>query len=192
MLDLSSLRAAALTLVATAIALPSSLAAQATTRPTFGVSAGASFPTGDFAKEVSTGFDVAAHIGFRPALSPIGLRVEGMYDQFDLKNTGGDVRAKILAGTANAVIMSSSAPGMLRPYFIGGVGVYNLKVSSSSLNASSNSETKFGVNGGAGLDLALSGINVFAEARYHYMFTKDNSTGAVNTGFVPLVVGVRF
>jgi hypothetical protein len=137
---------------------------------------------------VSTGYDIAAHIGFKPALSPVGLRVEGMFNQFDLKGTGTDFKAKILAGTANLVIMSSAAPGSMRPYFIGGAGVYNLKLSSSSLNASSDSETKFGLNGGAGLDLALSGINVFAEARYHHVFSKDDATGANNTAFVPLVV----
>jgi opacity protein-like surface antigen len=191
MSGLSSLHRAAFTLVASAL-VPTMLAAQATTRPTFGVSGGVAFPTGDFGDAVSTGYDIAAHIGYKPALSPVGLRVEGMFNQFDLKGTGTDFKAKILAGTANLVIMSSAAPGSMRPYFIGGAGVYNLKLSSSSLNASSNSETKFGLNGGAGLDLALSGINVFAEARYHHVFSKDDATGANNTGFVPLVVGVRF
>jgi opacity protein-like surface antigen len=191
MSGLSSLHRAAFTLVASAL-VPTMLAAQATTRPTFGVSAGAAFPTSDFGDAVNTGYDIAAHIGFKPALSPVGLRVEGMFNQFDLKGTGNDIKAKIIAGTANLVVMSSAAPGSMRPYFIGGAGVYNLKLSSSSLNASSDSETKFGLNGGAGLDLALSGINVFAEARYHHVFSKDDATGANNTAFVPLVVGVRF
>jgi hypothetical protein len=188
---ISSLHRAAFALVASAL-VPTLLAAQATTRPTFGVSGGVSFPTGDFADAVSTGYDIAAHIGFKPALSPVGLRIEGMFNQFDLKGTGNDIKAKILAGTANLVVMSSAAPGAMRPYFIGGAGVYNVKLSSKSLNASSDAETKFGLNGGAGLDLALSGINVFAEARYHYIFSKNDETGTNNTGFVPLVVGVRF
>jgi opacity protein-like surface antigen len=185
MSGLSSLHRAAFTLVASAL-VPTMLAAQATTRPTFGVSGGVAFPTGDFADGVSTGYNVSAHIGFKPALSPIGLRIEGMYNQFDFKGST-DATFKILAGTANAVIMSSAAPGSMRPYFIAGLGAYNAKRSDLS-----GSDTKFGLNGGAGLDLALSGINAFVEARYHYVLSKDDATGTVNTGFVPLVVGVRF
>lgn len=180
--------------LAAAVALvPASLVAQATTRPTFGVSAGAAIPVSDFADAVKTGFNVSGHIGFKPGLSPVGLRLEGMYNQFQVKNSGGDLDAKIIAGTGNIVIMSAAAPGSIRPYFIGGAGAYNLKLTSDALNGSYDSVTKFGLNGGAGLDLALSGINAFVEARYHHVFTKnDQENVSTNTGFVPVVVGVRF
>lgn len=181
-------------LVSAALAVvPTMLSAQATQRPTFGISGGAAIPVGDFSDAVNTGFNVAGHIGIKPGMSPVGLRFEGMYNQFDVKGSGNDLKAKILAGTANIVLMQAAAPGAVRPYFIGGLGVYNLKLSSDALNASSDSKTKFGLNGGAGIDMALSGLNVFVEGRYHHVFTKDTNAGVTtNTGFIPLVVGLRF
>jgi hypothetical protein len=174
-----------------ALALPAAAFGQNTSRPTFGVSAGASFPTSDFGDAVKSGYSIAGHVGVKPALFPIGVRLEGMYNRFDLKGVSSTSsttpNATIWAGTANGVLMSASSPGMLRPYLIGGVGVYGLKTTNTE------SVTKFGVNGGVGLDLALSGIGTFIEARYHYVLTKDNSiVGTTNTGFVPVVVGVRF
>jgi len=159
-------------------------------RPTVGVFGGASFPTGDLAKNFDTGYDVGAFIGFKPSLSPVGLRIEGAYNRFDISG-GADVHVNILSGTANIVLQGSGMPGAVRPYFIGGIGVYGSK--DVVQGQSSASDTKFGVNGGAGLDIGLSGLGVFIEARYHYVFNKDNEVAnSSNTAFVPVVVGVRF
>src|ERR1700754_3902695 len=41
------------------------------------VAAGAAIPTGDLSDVASVGYNITAGIGFRPALSPLGFRVEG-------------------------------------------------------------------------------------------------------------------
>ena len=38
----------------------------------------------------------------------------------------------------------------------------------------------------------LSGFSTFAEARYHYVMSKDSKTGAENTKFIPISFGIMF
>jgi opacity protein-like surface antigen len=59
----------------------------------------------------------------------------------------------------------------------------------------SDSDTNFGVNGGAGLDFGLGNLAAFVEARYHAVFggtvdpeTLDDATAS----FVPITIGIRF
>ena len=188
-----TLRAAA-ALAGVALA-SSTLAAQAATRPTFGVSGGIAFPTGDFGKGSKSGYDIAAHVGFHPAGASFGVRLEGAYNQFAFKGTStGNPHTNIFDVTGNVVVGTAAAPGTVRPYFIGGLGIYNVKAEATVNRVTvSNSATKFGLNGGAGLDLPLSGITAFVEARFHYIFSDSGNNGlGYNAGFVPLVVGVRF
>ena len=187
-----TLRAAS-ALAAVALAA-SSLAAQAASRPTFGVSGGIAFPTGDFGKVAKSGYDIAAHVGFHPAAASFGVRLEGAYNQFDAKGGIGDAHTNIFDVTGNIIVGTAAAPGTVRPYFIGGLGIYNVKAEATLNRVTvSSSATKFGLNGGAGLDLPLSGITAFVEARFHYIFSDSGDNGlGYNAGFVPLVVGVRF
>lgn len=144
---------------------------------TFGVAAGASFPTGDFGDFWDTGFNVMGTLGMQPAAMPVGLRLDVAYNSFGASGNFDD--AKIISGTANALLTTSNMGGV-KPYVIGGVGLYNA-------DFGGDSETKFGLNGGAGLEFALSGFNTFLEARYHSVFTENK-----NTNYIPLVFGIRF
>src|SRR5262249_26828889 len=88
-------------------------------------------------------------------------------------------------------------------YVTGGGGIYNqrtqLKVNDGGSGffdggrdnvLASYSVYKPGVNGGAGFAFRVGyHINIFAEARYHYMFTHGSNTGS---SFIPVSVGVRF
>ena len=168
------------------------LAAQdAGARPTFGVSAGASLPTGDFGDLYKGGYTVGAHLGLRPAASPLGFRLEGTFNQHDYKPTSaGNVQLNVLGLLANVIAGAAGAPDALRPYAIGGAGLYNLR---SKLAGETSSSTKFGLNGGAGIELPLSGIGVFVEARYHYVFSDSDDDGfGFNAAFIPISVGIRF
>lgn len=166
--------------------------AHAQMRPSFGVMAGAALPTGDFAKSYKSGYTVGALLGLHPEASPIGFRIDGAYSRFDFKGTNaGGLRTSILQGTGNVVLGGGGEAGMVKPYFIGGIGIYNVKVDASSVGGSV-SDTKFGFNGGAGLDLPLTGISAFVEARYHYIMTDNGNAGGSNTAYVPIAVGIRF
>lgn len=162
--------------------------ASAGTRPSIGVFGGAALPTGSFGDAFKSGYAVGANIGFHPAASPVGFRIEGAYDRFDLKGTNPlDLHTSVISGTGNVVLSAGATAGGVRPYLIGGGGIYNIKTGDAS-------DTKFGLNGGGGIDLLLSGITVYAEARFNYLFTDSNGiTGrGYNATFVPIVVGVKF
>jgi hypothetical protein len=182
---------------AVAAALVTGTAGAQTSRPTFGISGGLALPTGDLNKGYKSGYDIAANVGFHPTGQSFGVRVEGAFNQFALKGTNtSNAHTNIFDVTGNIVVGTAAAPGTIRPYLIGGVGVYNVKNEASVGNVSvSTSATKFGFNGGAGLDLPLSGIAAFVEARFHYVLTGSGSSDSnigYNASFVPIVVGVRF
>jgi hypothetical protein len=50
-----------------------------------------------------------------------------------------------------------------------------------------NTQTKFGLNAGAGLRFQLTGFSTFIEARWHTIFTEGN-----NSQMVPISVGITF
>ena len=193
-----TLAAAGLTLAAVAPLHAQSLDAVRTT--SFGISGGAAFPTGDGTDGLNTGYLIAGSLGFRPVNSKIGFRLEAMYARFGADGFSfddgtdafaADGNVSIFGGIANAVLTIPTESGV-HPYVIGGVGIYNVKASvdvsgSGGSFSGSDSQTKVGLNGGAGLEFPLSGFSSFVEVRYHSIFTDGT-----NSNFVPLTFGLRF
>jgi hypothetical protein len=155
----------------------------------FGVAAGASLPNGDLGNSVETGYHLMATAGIQPPLSPVGFRVDGMWNSFNFKSTIADGESvRVMALTANAVM---SMPGALvvKPYAIGGVGMYNSKASL----ANSESSNDLGVNIGAGVSFGLAGFSAFGEVRLHNIFPEQPATGPkVNSRFIPVTFGITF
>ena len=84
--------------------------------------------------------------------------------------------------------------GPARPYLLGGVGMYNGKTSLDGLG-SSESQTKFGLNAGAGFDFGLGKANLFADARFHAILKGgvDSTTLEETTSYmIPITLGLRF
>lgn len=164
--------------------------AQSAKAVSLGISAGASIPAGDFADLYTTGYNGTVSLMFRSVGSPIGLRVDGMYNKLSVKDDAtigvpgfGIVDAAVISG-ANANLVYS-LPGVgISPYLIGGGGIYNMKLDIEDAD-SPDSKNKFGVNGGIGAAFALSGFTTFIEARYHHVFTNDRATK-----FIPVTFGI--
>ncbi len=174
-----SYRTVAVVLAGLLSATSSMAAAQVSKPMTIGVSAGLSAPIGNLGKGYETGYHLAGSLGFQQRQSPLGFRVEGMFNQFQASS--GSVNLKIFNLTGNVVV---SPANLLGPYLIGGAGLYNTSVSASGLSGSSSS-SDVGVNFGAGFRFSLSGFDCFAEARWHQ--AKD-----ANGRFVPVSFGVLF
>jgi len=156
--------------------------AQSTKPVSLGISAGAAIPTGDLGTDYSTGWNVTASLGFNSYASPVGFRIDGMYNQFSAKD-GIDLR-DIKVSSANANVVYALPGTGIRPYLIGGAGVYGLKYD----DPSRDTQTKLGLNGGIGASFPLSGFNTFVEARFHHIFTDDN----YSTQFIPVTFGISF
>lgn len=183
----------ALTAVAMATAFTASTA-HAQTPVSFGVGGGVNLPLGDFSDAAKLGFQGTALVEFAPANLPVGFRVDGTYQQnkFDTDFTEVDGKFQQIYGTADIMYTFKTAPeSRFHPYLIAGGGVYNMKAKVDG-GGDTGSDTKFGVNGGAGFNMAAGSATVFLEARFHNVFTSDDDTGASNTNFIPITIGVKF
>jgi len=65
--------------------------------------------------------------------------------------------------------------------------VYNYKLEGNDVPAGfDESETDFGFNGGLGLTYMPGHIGLFAESRFHHVFTSEE-----DIQYIPIVVGAR-
>ena len=183
---------------ALAAALLAPAAAHAQNPLKFGVAVGPSFATGDLKDAEEWGYNVAGSISVRPLMMPVGLRIEGMYQNLTGKKgvsdgDGGTFDApdfRTWAGTANAEV---ALPGMgISPYLIGGIGIYGNKFDVSG----SESSNDFGFNLGGVLAFNLAGFSTFVEARFHQVNAKDDGPGGTgetaHLRFVPVTFGIKF
>ena len=154
--------------------------AHAQRRTTAGFAAGAGFPVGDLGDATSTGFNVLGTLSVSgTASTPLGFRVDGMYNSLSGKSSGPDVNV----WTVNGNLVYAFPGGMTAtPYLIGGVGWYNSKA-----DGSDESSNDIGINAGIGLRFPLSGFSTFAEVRFHNIFSDPNSAQ-----FIPLSFGILF
>ena len=101
----------------------------------------------------------------------VGGRLEAMYT--------GVPGADLVAFTANLVW--TFRPGQrtgFDPYLVAGLGSY-VKFS----------ESRFGLNGGAGLGRRVGSVRLFAELRYHQVTESFEEANEADT-FVPLLLGI--
>jgi len=161
-------------------------AAQAQNELSFGLAAGATIPTGDLGDDFAkTGFHGMVTVGFMPTMLPFGMRIDGMYNQLSLEDGLGDANFRIMGANANAIF---AMPAMrTSPYLIGGVGVYNSKITSDDIDVEGDGVTDVGINIGIGAKFNLSGFGTFAELRYHNIFADGSSIQ-----FIPITFGIMF
>ena len=171
----------------------------------FGGSIGATVPNGDFGDGVKTGLVANGFVGL--GTGRFGLRGELFWSRSDLDNAVirrvgeavlpsdgvGNVTGKVdlIGASANLVLPLTQSP--IRPYLIGGVGVYNRRVSQDvggtieEFRSLRDEQTNVGYNGGIGIAFGGLGPSFFIEARYHSVGTTPEKTR-----FVPVVVGFTF
>lgn len=147
-----------------------------------GASAGVAIPTSDLGNTTDLGYNVTFALGFKPQFTPVGVRAEAAYNQFGIKNGGGNVN--IPAFTGNIVLGLPIA--MFSPYAIGGAGLYRTNVDLNGVGT--GGENHFGFNVGGGVKIPFTpSFETFVEARYHRV-TLDNG----NMSFVPITFGILF
>ena len=174
----SILGAAALALVLSASTV------QAQKPMSFGIALGASKATGDGSDQVNLGYHALGTLAWAPPTLPVGVRFDAMFNQFGFDG-GGDSKYNIMGVNANATWGMPMAASPISPYLIGGLGMYQAKITNCDLCG--DAETKLGFNVGVGTKFALSGFGTFAEIRYHSIQTEGTSTT-----FIPISFGIMF
>jgi hypothetical protein len=140
-----------------------------------GISGGVSLPTGDLSDSQDMGYNIGAQLNFAPPALPVELIVDAAYHSFEGKEFVPKVG--IFGVTGNAAYIF---PGlMIRPYVMGGLGMFFSKVDAPG----ASSKSDFGFNVGGGLRFVLSGFNTFLQARAMFI---DDST------FIPISFGAIF
>jgi hypothetical protein len=159
----------------------------------FSLGGGLSIPTGDYNTIAKLGWHAATSILLVHEGRPFALQIDANYAQFGLEAespTGSfDVNQRFIYGTGNLVYRFQKSPtGRLRPYVIGGIGVYNSKGTGRDAALFGNtSATDVGVNLGTGFDYRVAGAALFLEARFHNIFSDPS-----DTQYVPVTAGLRF
>jgi hypothetical protein len=151
---------------------------------TFGVGGGPSFPIGHLADDFGTGFHVQGSFALAPMTLPFGVRADLFYQRMTETAAGHtDDTETTLAGIVNGIF---ALPGVgVRPYVSAGVGAYNTRFAHAQGGA--EDATNVGVNGGAGVQFGLLGMNAFLEGKFHNVFTANEASR-----FIPITIGIMF
>jgi len=175
-----------LTLAAALLTLTMAAASADAQRPQVGLSGGATVPSGDLGDTQATGYNVNLALQFRPPLLPFGIRAEGMWSEFAGEDAvvGDFPDFRVIGGTTNLFYELPFV--VVRPYLIGGVGVYNTKLDAAGFDSGAN----FGLNGGVGLRFPLTGIDTYVEARFHNVF--NALPGDESAQIIPITFGIMF
>jgi opacity protein-like surface antigen len=159
---------------------------------------GGTIPLGDFSDGADLGWHLGGLFEYKQPSFPVTWRGELTYHRNGLKDdffsgqipgVGNlDGNFSMINFVANALYPFGDKAKTSHPYIIGGLGLYRVKATASYQGIDiSDSQTKFGINVGGGVEFALSGFDAFIEARYHSVFTDNNSTN-----FIPLSFGFKF
>ena len=170
----------------------------------FGAAGGVTVPTGDLSNASNVGWHAGPVVDLGFPLIPLGFRIDGMWHQLGSETVtvgpaSADLTTRIIAGTLNATYtFGLEAP--VHFYLIGGLGVYNLRTkvevtdrTTDAVSSSSDSETKFGLNAGAGVRFPLATHSAFVEARWHNIFSagpEDSSGNRSSARVVPISAGI--
>ena len=152
----------------------------------FGIGGGLLMPLGTYKDFDKMGWVVGGDATYWLLGAPVGIRADVQYSQTSEKSGVGAHTTKIIGGLAEVVYGLGKKADGVRPYILGGLGYYNVKVSASGASAS---ESKVGFGGGAGLAFKLgpSGARFFVEGKYVSVSTSGGSTN-----FIPIRAGIRF
>ena len=170
-----------------ALALCASPAVARTQSLAIGAAAGATIPSSGFGDRTNMGYHVMVTLGVHAPMVPLSFRIEGMYNEFDYNSDQGALfrsanrTARVLGATANGVFTSS---GLLGPYLIGGVGLYQTTEARPVFGGTVGSNN-VGANIGGGFRFGLSGFSAYAEARYHWVGDSD-------VRIIPITFGLTF
>ncbi|HET7497873.1 MAG TPA: outer membrane beta-barrel protein [Candidatus Eisenbacteria bacterium] len=162
-----------------------------------GIGGGVSLPVSHAKDALKNGFHVRGILEVKPPVFPLGLRGALGYQKFDLEHAplGTTGSGNILSGMGGITIGMSLGP--IRPYVTASLGAFRVETKMDSTGTETSAhETKFGIDGGAGVQFKLASMHGFVEARIENVYTDqgfDTSFLEKNsTRIIPVTFGLMF
>jgi hypothetical protein len=171
-----------------------------------GLGGGVSVPTTNSLKgALKNGINYHGFLGFHPPMGLPMLRLALDYQKFDFKNAAaidpsgtGNPQANVNAATSSllgglANLSFDLLHGPVRPYIMGGVGAFSFKNQGTTTGGAvfSRSNTKFGIDGGAGLAISFGPIAGFAEGRVQNVYTDRGVINTKSIVTIPVTFGLQ-
>jgi hypothetical protein len=154
------------------------------TQPTegirFGVGGGLTLPIGNYGDVDKAGWHVMGLIQFPISQSPIHARFDAMYGQTSHKSGFGSGNTTLTGATGDILYHLGNRASTVRPYVLGGLGVYNF-------DGGGGSETKLAFGAGGGILFSIGTMHAFLEGRYMSVQTSGSSLT-----FLPVSLGLMF
>jgi len=178
-------------LAGTLALMPALAGAQDARSLSFGIMGGLSLPMGDLGNAVESGYNITGSV-YAPLGGKLKLRGDVGYESFAGKGSnsvaGFDFNVLSLTGNVILPLGTERAEGGIRPYLIGGGGLFRgtTKLNIAGISGSESS-SDLGINVGGGFEFKLSGFTTFAEARFVNVFGEGDSSN-----WIPITFGIRF
>ncbi len=162
----------------------------------FGIGGGASAPLGDARSSYLPGFDGDALVRLDLGALPLAVRADFTYQNFELRHSvipagaGGGGTGTLLGGVGALQVYLRR--GGVRPYLLAGAGAYSVRTEYDAATLATQSETRFGARGGAGVMLTFGSLLLYAEAAVDHVAPRTGAPVESAIDVVPMTVGVIF
>lgn len=125
------------------------------------------------------------------------LRFDLSGTRFDWKEAvvGGPTaegQSQVLAGLANVSINLLKGP--IRPYVMAGVGAFHIRneLTTPGETDETSSQTRFGIDGGAGIAIKIMRLEMFVEGRVQNVYTEQGMIDTKSIQTIPVTFGIIF
>lgn len=100
--------------------------------------------------------------------------------------------SQVLGGLANISINLLKGP--IRPYVMAGLGAFHIRneLQSSGEPDETSSQTRFGIDGGAGIAIKIMRLEMFVEGRVQNVYTERGVIDTKSIQTVPVTFGIIF
>jgi Outer membrane protein beta-barrel domain len=163
-------------MISAALAAPARASAQAVLLE---VGGGASVPLMETGRTLGIGPQGVVGLVLIPQSIPLGLELSARLGRISGSTTNGTAAPDLRVGDVSANViyrMKWSLRAAVRPWVLGGAGLYELKATGDAAPADADPVRKPGLDGGAGIAVPLGNLELWTDARFHLVFTDDTHT----------------